>query len=214
MQIGIIGAGMVGGALANALTKVGHQITISAREPAGNNLQSILRKAGPNIQAGDNQSVADFGEIVILASPWPSTKEILKGLSGLKNKIIIDLTNPILADFSGLDKTIRSGGEAVAEWASDAIVVKTLNHISSNMMDHPSLEHGKPIIFVAGDDNAAKSIVVTLLEELEFEAEDCGALSMSTHLESLAWLYINRAMVQNKGRHFAFTIANAIDKEQ
>ncbi len=211
MNIGIIGAGMVGSALANALAKADHQIMVSAKDPAGANLQAILSDSGPNVRAGDNQAAVDFGDMVVLATPWPSTQEILQGVLGLNGKILLDATNPILADFSGLDRSIRSGGEAVAEWAPGAKVVKTLNHISSDMMARPQLSHGKPIMFVAGDNPDAKETVSSILEQLGFDPEDCGALSMSAHLESLAWLYINRAMIQGKGRNFAFTVSAAAD---
>ena len=206
MDIGIIGAGMVGGALSKAFSDAGHNVVIAAKNPASESLKNVIAKCGPSVHAGAAQDAADFGDVIVLASPWPATKEILERLSRLQGKIILDATNPILPDFSGLDRSVSSGGEAVAEWAGGAKVVKALNHIASDMMAHPKLEHGKAILFVAGDDSAAKEIVCQLLDGLGFEAEDCGALSMSVHTESLAWLYINRAMIQGKGRDFAFTV--------
>ena len=209
MKIGILGAGLVGQAVAVALSELGHEIRISASNPESRGLASIKEKLGDEVVLPGNQAVADFAELLFLATPWLGTRDILGEIEGLKGKIVLDATNPIRADFSGLDESVRSGGETVAKWADGAIVVKTLNHIAAEMMHNPQLESGQPIMFVAGDDEPAKLIVMDLLTEMGFAAEDAGALEMSRHMESFAWLYINRAVLQGKGRDFAFTISKA-----
>ena len=209
MKIGIIGAGMVGGALTKAFARRGHEVLVASSDPTSEKMMALIAGAGENAKAGDAQDAVDHGEVVFLATPWPATKKIVKDLKRLDGKILIDATNPIKEDFSGLEDDEKSGGERVAKWAKGAHVVKAMNQIGFELMDAPALASGSPVMFVAGEDAAAKKTVCSLIDALGFHAEDCGGIAMARHLESLAWLWINRAMIQRKSRRFAFVIAEA-----
>ena len=76
-------------------------------------------------------------------------------------------------------------------------------------MDGPTVAAGPPVMFMAGDDEEAKRIVGDLIALLGFAPEDCGPMSMARYVEALAGLWINRAMLQNKSRHFAFVLSDA-----
>jgi hypothetical protein len=208
MEIGILGAGMVGGALTKALAKRGHSVLVSASDPASPKLKALVAEAGSAARAATNEEAAKC-DIVILATPWGATKKVLKSLD-LSGRIVLDATNPIAADFSGLERGFDdSGGESVARWAKGARVVKALNQIGADLMDAPKVKAGRPVMFIAGDDADAKAIVASLVESLGFDVDDCGGLQMSRHLEPLAWLWINRAMRQNRGRNFALVLSSA-----
>jgi predicted dinucleotide-binding enzyme len=64
-------------------------------------------------------------------------------------------------------------------------------------------------MFLCGEDDEAKRVVSGLVTSLGFEAEDCGGIAMSRYLEPLAWLWIDRAMIRNRSRRFAFVLAEA-----
>lgn len=209
MKIGIIGAGMVGGALTKAFARRGHAVIVSASDPRSDKMKDLVAAAGSNARAGTAAEAAAHGEIIVLAAPWPATETLARSLD-LKGKIVIDANNPIKPDFSGVEVFENSSaGEKVAEWAKGARVVKTLNQIGFALMDAPKVAAGTPVMFVAGDDDAAKKTVSGLVGSLGFNAVDCGALSMSRYLEALAWLWINRAVKQGKGSSFALVLSDA-----
>jgi len=75
---------------------------------------------------------------------WPATKEVVQGLGDLTGKILIDATNPVLPDVSGLALgTTTSAGEQVAGWARGAKVLKAFNTVGANIMANPAIRPGK-----------------------------------------------------------------------
>ncbi|MHA7872162.1 MAG: NADPH-dependent F420 reductase, partial [Hyphococcus sp.] len=175
MKIGIIGAGMVGGALTKAFAKRGHEIITASSNPDSDKMKALMREVAGNARAGTALDAAVFGDVIILATPWPKTQDIIQSLGDLGGKIVIDATNPIKADFSGLEFPDGcAGGEWVQAWAPSARVVKTLNQIGFELMDGPVVHAGKPVMFIAGDDQDAKNTVCNLVDSLGFESDDCG----------------------------------------
>lgn len=71
-------------------------------------------------------------------------------------------------------------------------------------MANPNYGADKAVMFVAGDDAAAKSVVLKLSNELGFETIDAGRLRSARLLEPLAMLWISLAYAQGLGPNFAF----------
>jgi 8-hydroxy-5-deazaflavin:NADPH oxidoreductase len=59
-------------------------------------------------------------------------------------------------------------------------------------------------MFVAGDDEQNKPVVLKLVGDLGFEAVDAGPLRMARLLEPYAMLWIDQALNRGAGRDFAF----------
>ena len=73
MHIGIIGSGNVGKALGQNWLKHGHMVLFSySREIE--KLGSYARSLGSNASVGTPAEAARFGEVVVLATPWPLPK--------------------------------------------------------------------------------------------------------------------------------------------
>jgi 8-hydroxy-5-deazaflavin:NADPH oxidoreductase len=145
--------------------------------------------------------------VVALALPWGAAEGAVKALGSLKDKIVIDCMNPLAMQNGklGLDRGFStSGAETLAGWISGARIVKTLNQVGAEMMaDNAGLPH-PPVMFLAGNDSAAKTTVSSLLTDLGFEPLDAGDLTKARLLEPYAMVWINQALVQGKARAWAF----------
>ena len=209
MQIAIIGTGNVGGSLARAWSRAGHHIVLGARDPTDSKVVALSRAIGMDAKAPAQAAAA--AEVVVLALPWTAAEGAVKALGSLKGKIVIDCMNPLAMQNGklGLDRGFyTSGAEALATWIPDAGIVKTLNQVGAEMMaDNGDLPY-RPVMFMAGDDSAAKTTVSALLADLGFEALDAGDLTKARLLEPYGMVWINQALVQGKGRNWAFAAVN------
>jgi len=203
-QIAIIGAGNVGTALGTGWAKAGHRISYGIRSPQGEKAQQ-LQAAQPDARVASNADAVREAQVVALCTPWSATEAAIRDCGDLTGKIIIDATNPLKPDLSGLDRGLdTSGGEQVAAWARGAQVFKAMNQIGYGLMDHPQFPSGlQPVMFVAGD-GEGKPAVLRLIADLGFEAIDAGALTASRLLEPYALLWIHLAIFKGLGPNFGF----------
>ena len=205
MRVAIIGTGNVGGAIAHGLKGKGHEVTLGARDPRNREVATLVAETGA--AAVLPAAAAMAADIVILALPWNAAETAVRSLGDLSGKTVIDCMNPLGMTGGALGLTIghtTSGGETVAGWLPGAHVVKTLNQVGAEIMaknDH--LPH-RPVMFVAGDSEAAKTQVADLLTDLGFEPLDAGGLSKARLLEPFGMLWINQALFRGKGRNWAF----------
>ena len=145
-------------------------------------------------------------EVILLATPWPSTAEALRGLGDLTGKILLDATNPLNDTFDALDPgNTSSGGELVAQWAPGARVVKIFNTIGFNVMASPAFPEGPATLFYCGDDPAAKTVARDLAAQIGFDPVDAGPLAKARVLEPFALLWIGLAF-GGHGRDIAFRL--------
>ena len=205
MTIAIIGTGTVGSALARGWSRAGQKIVLGVRDRKNPEVAKLASETGAEVKA--QAEAAASGDVVVLALPWQAAEGAVKALGGLKGKIVIDCMNPLtmkdgkLALDRGFD---TSGAEAVAGWIPDARVVKTLNQVGAELMEDNRRLPQRPVMFMAGNDAAAKATVASLLENLGFEALDAGDLTKARLLEPFGLVWINQALVQGKGRDWAF----------
>jgi predicted dinucleotide-binding enzyme len=205
MTIAIIGTGNVGGALARGWSRAGQKIVLGVRGSASPEVEKLARETGAEVRTP--LDAAAGGDVVVLALPWHAAEGAVKALGGLKGKIVIDCMNPLTMKDGklGLDRGFdTSGAEALAGWLPDARVVKTLNQVGAEMMEDNRRLPQRPVMFMAGNDAAAKATVASLLKSLGFEALDAGDLTKSRLLEPFGMVWINQALAQGKGRDWAF----------
>ena len=150
----------------------------------------------------------ESAEVVVLAVQWSSAQsaraEVTDALAG---KILIDCTNPVKGDLSGVSiGQTTSAAEQIQSWAPNCTVVKAFNQIGFNIMADPVLEDRKAVLFLAGDIASANSIVESLASELGFEVVVMPSLSDARLLEPLAMIWISMAYKLGYGREFAFSM--------
>lgn len=187
MKVAIIGVGNVGSAIAQAAGQAGHQVILYADKPEATRLAA--EKTGAQA-ATSAREAADKAELVIVAVPYGALPAVLAGLgSSLDGKVVVDVTNPLNATFSGLD-TSTSAAEEVQAAAPSAKVVKAFNTIFASRHGRPT-ENGLPLdAFYAGDDAVAKARVAGFAESLGYRPIDMGELKNARYLEGMAFLNI------------------------
>ena len=186
MKVAIIGAGNVGKALATSITRAGHEVTLSASSPES--ARDAAAEVGAQAAATNTDAVRD-AEVVILAVPFVGAgadvaAELRDAVDG---KTIIDVTNPLKADYSGLATEGISAAEEFQKLLPAARVVKAFNTIFASNQASPSTDIDG---FVAGDDDKAKQRVISLVESIGFSPVDVGPLRAARHLEGMAWINI------------------------
>ena len=204
MKIGVFGSGNVGSALGKIWAKNGHEIMLSSRHPE--KLKGLMESIGKNACFGLPAEAARYGEVVVLSVPWTQAADALKSAGPLKGKVLIDCTNPLKPDMSGLAVGYTtSAAEEVAKMVPGAKVVKAFNTTFAAVMHSPSRMFGsqRATGFYCGDDDSAKAVVSGLIRETGLEPLDVGPLMCARYLEPLAMLAMQIAFGQGLGTEMA-----------
>ena len=170
INVGIIGAGRIGQAMARTALRAGRTVVISnSRGPQ--TLASVVETLGEGVSAGSVEQ-ASAAAIVVLAVPWGNVRDAVHGLEW-SGQVVIDATN----DFDPSDLNGRTSSEVVAGLVSPARVVKAANTLGAAVLaSDPDEAGGRRVIFLSGDDVDAKSEVIALFEDAGFVTIDLGGL--------------------------------------
>jgi 8-hydroxy-5-deazaflavin:NADPH oxidoreductase len=211
MRIGVIGAGNVGGALGTGWARAGHEVRYGVRDagdPAGDpKLAKLVAESGGRAAAASVAEAAAWGEAVALTVPWGAAKDAIASAGDLAGKVLLDCTNPLTKDLSGLAVgPDTSAGEQVAGWAQGAKVVKIFNTTGANNMADPRYGGEAATMLYCGDDAGAKETAARLAADLGFEPIDLGPLTRARLLEPFALLWITLAYPQGHGRNIAWKL--------
>jgi predicted dinucleotide-binding enzyme len=207
MKIAVIGAGNVGGTLGKGWATSGHEVLFGVRDAHDPKWKELLAAAGARAKAASVKDAAAAAEVIVLTVPWDAAEEALKNAGNLNGKVLLDGTNPLKPDLSGLTHGhTTSGGEQVAIWAPGARVVKIFNTTGFGNMANPVYPEGPSMMLYCGDHPSAKKIAAQLAAELGFEPYDVGALKEARLLEPFALTWIHLAIFQKMGTGFAFRL--------
>jgi 8-hydroxy-5-deazaflavin:NADPH oxidoreductase len=190
MNITILGAGNMGSALARQFSRAGHKVRIATR--TAEKAKAVVAVSPAAVISQPADALAD-SEIVVVATGYADAVPALKSLGSLAGKIVIDITNPLSADFMSL--TIgheTSAAEEIAKAVPGAEVVKAFNTVFAQVLaDGPSFANGQIApVFVASDSERAKQTVKELIQSIGFKPVDAGPLRNARYLEPLAGLNI------------------------
>ena len=203
MNVLVIGAGNMGSAFVKQLVTAGHQVAVTAR-----NAEKALAvaAANPGARAVTSTNAASQADVIVLATAYDDAVSALKSVGDLHGKVVIDITNPLTADYMGL--TIghsTSAAEEIAKAIPEAKVVKAFNTVFAQVLAEGAnfgQGHIVPAYF-AGDDAAAKTTVSALIESTGFKAVDAGPLKNARYLEAVAGLNIYFGYGAGKGTSIA-----------
>ena len=156
MRVAVLGTGRVGQTLAGKLRELGHEAAVGSR----------------TADKGDGTfaEVAGRAELIVNATAGEGSLAAIGSIAGddRDGKVLLDVSNPL--DFSaGFPPRLfvsndDSLGEQIQREFPELRVVKSLHTVNASIMVDPV-----GTMFVAGDDDAAKAVVVGLLRELGWE---------------------------------------------
>lgn len=188
MKVLVIGAGNMGSGFVKQLTAAGHQVTVTARD-AGKAAAVAGQHGAKAVPAAGAAASVDA---IVIATPASEAASALRSAGDMNGKVVIDITNPLTADYMGL--TIghsTSAGEELALALPGAEVVKAFNTVFAQVLaGGADLGGQKVTVFVASDSERAKQTARALAESMGFEVMDAGGLKNARYLEPLAGLNI------------------------
>jgi 8-hydroxy-5-deazaflavin:NADPH oxidoreductase len=183
MKIGIIGAGMIGGTLTRRLTALGHQVFV-ANSRGPETLKGLAKETGA--KAVSTKEAARAGEVVIVTIPERRVSELPEDLfAGVPDDVVVvDTGNYYPRHRDGRIAEIEAGLPESC-WVEEQLgrpVIKAFNNIyAGHLMDkgRPAGATDRIALPIAGDSPKAKAVVMKLVDELGFDAEDAGGLDNS-----------------------------------
>jgi|tagenome__1003787_1003787.scaffolds.fasta_scaffold20602021_2 predicted dinucleotide-binding enzyme len=202
MKIGIIGAGNMGSAFAHRLAAADHEVAIGAT--GLDEARKVASQVGHKVRAVPREELAEGTDLLILATPYGASVEALRSVRNTDGKTVIDISNPLTGDMSGL--TIgytTSASEEIQRAVPRVKVVKAFNTVFSAVLGSQAGSDSKVQVFYAGEDAGAKDTVRRLIESIGFEPVDGGPLANARYLEPLGMLNIWLGYVGGRGTNIA-----------
>jgi hypothetical protein len=179
VDIGIIGSGHIGQALATRLVAAGHHVRLSnSRGPES--LAETEQELGESASVGTVADAARFGSVVMLATPLAAINTL--PAEALEGKILVDANNYYPSrdgQIEAVDSGQSGSSELLASHLPGTKVIKAFNTMWSENLLHkavPSGGSGRVALPVAGDDDEAKATVCRLIDDIGFDAVDGGTL--------------------------------------
>jgi NADPH-dependent F420 reductase len=189
MKIAIIGAGSVGTALATSFKRAGHDVIIASRDPQDAGGAAV--STGARV-ASTNAAAASEADLVVLAVPFSSAADVAREIApAVSGKPVVDATNRMSFGAAGPEiDTSSSNAEDLAALLPGAHVIKAFNTLLASKQLDPTSDGLELDGFVAGDDAAAKALVLELVASIGLHPVDVGPLGRARQLEGLAFLNI------------------------
>jgi len=174
MRYAIMGSGKVGQALATAFARKGLEVAIASRRSA-EALAPIAKAIGPTISPKSLKDAVQ-ADIVLLAVPFGTQKDIAKAAERWQGKIVIDVTNAYGVAPEELGNLPSS--VVISQAFPGAKLVKAFNSLPAEVLaEDPNVKGGRRVVLLSSDDEGAATRVATLVEQLGFAPVQLGKLA-------------------------------------
>ena len=171
MNYAIIGLGKIGTAIAQAFAREGIEVGVASRRP----LDALAAKIGPSLVP---QRIEDAvkADVVILAVPFATHRDIGRVAESWQGKVVIDATNAFDVPPEELDGLPSTA--ALAKAFPGAKLVKAFNHLPAGTLAQGprTPQGGRRVVFISSDDDAASASVATLVDRLGFAPVEFGKI--------------------------------------
>ena len=180
MDVGIIGSGNIGSALAQNLKARGHHVLIAnSRGPS--TLAEFAAETG--VVAATVAQAAQAADLVIIAIPQLAVTQLPLDVLRANRAVVVDAGN-YYPTRDGVVAQVEAGATD-SEWIASVLgrpVIKAFNNILAESLAERGNRGGageRIALSVAGDNENDKQLVQGVIRELGFDAVDGGALSES-----------------------------------
>jgi hypothetical protein len=183
LNIGIIGAGNIGGTLTRQFTRLGHDVVV-ANSRGPETLKTLAKETGAKPVP---VSEAPRGrDLVVVTIPEGKVPELPRGLfeNAPAKLIVIDTGNYYPQQRDGKIEGIENGN-LESRWVEQQLgrpVIKAFNNIyAEHLVTHGKAPGtpGRIALPLSGDDPEAKRAVMELVDAMGFDPVDAGGLDES-----------------------------------
>ena len=204
-KIAVIGTGNVGGALGAAAVRAGYEVVFASQH--ADRARAVATEAGGSAATTARDAARD-ADVIVLAVPYSALAAVAAEIAPVAaGKVVIDPTNPLKPDYSGLALDAdTSGAEELARLLPESKVVKAFNTVFAGITADPGAFGIRLDSLFATDDDAAKAAVGGLSTSIGFRPVHVGPLAAARELEAMAWLNIRLQLVSNGSWNTAFAL--------
>lgn len=191
MKIGIIGAGHIGAILARKLGAAGHGIRL-ANSRGPDSLRALAEATGATAVSA-LEATQDI-DALVLSIPFGRLAALRELVAGVPAHVPIADTSNYFPVRDGAIAAVDAG-QVESLWVSAQLgrpVVKAWNNVLAVVLGRrgrPAGAAGRLALSVAGDDDAAKQLVMALVEATGFDAIDAGSLAESWRQQPITRAY-------------------------
>jgi 8-hydroxy-5-deazaflavin:NADPH oxidoreductase len=194
MKIGMLGGtGPAGGALAARLASVGYEVAVGSRSKyKAMEVVDALKDRWPtydlNLRSTTNEAAAEYGELIIIATPWDSTATMaLSVASLLEGKVVVSMANALAKVGSEFEPLVPPRGSVAA--SVQALVPKA--RVAAAFHHLPARELGdlpNPVesdVLICSDHKSATEAVSEITAKIPgCRPLDSGSLANATTIEA------------------------------
>ena len=182
MNVGVIGAGRIGGNCARQAVRAGHDVLLSgSRDPVA------LRASaeGLGARAGTPAEAVAFGDVVIVAVPWSALDDVLAQAGPLEGVIVVDTTNQF-GNAGWEDLGGRTAAQVNRARMPGARYAKSFNTLTAGFQAEAATRppDERVVQWLCGDDAAAKEVVGELIAGMGYVAVDLGGTATCHVMEA------------------------------
>ena len=184
MKIGIIGAGHIGGNCARQFARVGHQVLLSySRDPR--TLSDLAAEIGRGAIATTPDAALHDADLTIVSVPWGMIDDVIALAGSFAGRIVIDTTNQF-SSTGAIDLDGQTAARHNATRMADSRYTKSFNTLTATFQAATAGRTGdhRVVQWVCGDDDAAKDLVMSVIDEIGYLPVDIGGLDDAAVMEA------------------------------
>jgi len=187
-KVAVIGLGNIGKAIAGDLINNSHEVIVASRNSEES--ADFAQQSNGFAQSMDIDQAINEADIVIPAIWFGAFKEFFNDHGDiLKNKIIVDVSNPIAPDGNGGFKKIIGEKESAGELNRSALpqgakLVKAFGTLGAgNLAGASNGNPEKAVLFYASDDSSIDRDIEKVIENAGFDPLKVGGIDQSIRIE-------------------------------